>query len=50
LVLGRLDDAGWGNTRPLRQGWMGEWGSTLIEAWGREEGMGGSCRGNWEGA
>jgi hypothetical protein len=32
LVLWRLDDPVQGKARPLRQEWVGKWGSTLIEA------------------
>jgi hypothetical protein len=38
-----------GNTRLLRQEWVGRCGSTLIKAMGREEGIGALWRGNWEG-
>jgi len=34
LVLMRLDDTGYGNTRPLRQERVDGWGSILIEAVG----------------
>jgi hypothetical protein len=49
LVLWRLDDSEWGKAKPLRQEWVGWWGSTLIEAGRREEAIGGLWRGNWEG-
>ena len=35
--------------RLLRQEWVGERGSTLIEARGKEDRIVGLWRGNWEG-
>ena len=40
MNLLRLDDPGLGNTRPLRQEWVGRLGSILIEAVGRRRGWG----------
>ena len=34
LILWMLDVPGKGNTRTVRQEWVGGWGSTLVEAGG----------------
>jgi hypothetical protein len=49
LILWRLDASTWGNARAGRWEWGGGCGSTLIEARGRGDGIGGLDRGNWEG-
>ena len=49
LVLWRLDAPGKGIAREVRQGWVSRWGSTLLEAKGRRNGVGhlwsGDCAG-----
>jgi hypothetical protein len=49
LVLCRLDDPVYGNTKSLRQEWMGRLRSPLIEAERMEEGVGVFVEGRLEG-
>ena len=49
FILGRLDAPVKEDARVVRQEWVGRQRSTLLEAKGRGNGMGGLQRGDWEG-